>query len=142
MEMRHHRKYIKKPFIFNPRIQRIFGLVGSDLGESAEKRVDEAFCEVHEEGHFPEWLKRWERHKKHSIEDRNGVDLTFFTDVGPIFVQIKSSRGNAIRFQNHHRGRRVICVVVIDVRDPNTQIFNQVLTCISNQRNIFLANRC
>ncbi|MEK9177507.1 MAG: hypothetical protein AAB777_00120, partial [Patescibacteria group bacterium] len=90
---------------------------------------------------LPEWIARWDRHEKWSISDRTGVDFTFFTDVGPIFVQIKSCVRNAIRFQNHHQGKKAICVVVVDIRDSNPAIYDKVMHRIGQQREEFMSRR-
>jgi hypothetical protein len=128
--------------VFRPEIAATLRDIGKQLGERAEERVNEAFMEAKTNGLVPKWLSDWRRNERNSRLDRHGVDFGFFTDVGPIFIQVKSSRRNAEKFMlENERRRRAIRVVVIDVRKPNEELFKLVLTEISAQREIFLARR-
>lgn len=122
------------------RLQQLFGRLAVELGERAEIYVDEALNEAKTEGRLPSWLSSWQRQEKWSEMDKKGVDFMFQTDVGPIFLQVKSSDRNALRFQKEHPNSK-IRTVVVDIRESNLIIFAHVIEAVTKQRDEFLELR-
>lgn len=141
--MRHYcrrRRGPPRPRLFNPRLQRLFGQIALELGDGAERRVDEALKEAQSKGTLPSWLIDWVWQEKFSAMDKRGIDFMFRTDVGPIFLQVKSSRRNAREFEREHPNGAIITVVV-NVCDPPMIIYGQVIGAVAKQRDKFLELR-
>jgi len=121
-------------------LQQLFGQIAVELGDSAERCVDEALNKAKSEDKLPEWIFGWNRQEKWSGMDRKGIDFMFQTDVGPIFLQIKSSKRNAREFEREHPNDKIRTVVVNVLESPMI-IFEQVIDAVAKQRNKFLALR-
>lgn len=141
--MRHYcrrRRGPPRPRLFNPRLQRLFSQIGLELGDSAERRVDEALKETQSRGTLPAWLIDWVWQEKYSTMDKRGIDFMFRTDVGPIFLQVKSSQRNAREFEHGHPNGAIV-VVVVNILDSPMTIYGQVIGAVAGQRNKLLGLR-
>ena len=94
------------------RMDRIFYEIANQLGNSAERDVDLALRHAREKGELPPWIIDWTWSQKFSESDLSGIDFSIHTDVGPIYLNIKSSRFMAESFEKKHAGQPIRTVVV------------------------------
>ena len=130
---------IGKRRIFNPRIQKAFGEIAIQMGDRAEHVVEEIFSKKAEACELPEWLRFWQHAKKYSRMDVAGIDFVFMTDVGPIFVNIKSSVANARNF-NHKNDKKRIVPVVVNVCHTHEKIYVNLLRTLVEERNRLISH--
>jgi hypothetical protein len=88
------------------RVKSLLGEVAAARGRSAEERVVEALALPSR----PAWIHDARRATK--AEDHAGIDAVVESDVGKLFVQVKSSRTGKAKFQERKRSVRVAVVVV------------------------------
>lgn len=88
------------------RVKSLLGEVAAARGRSAEERVVEALALPSR----PAWVLGARRATK--AEDHAGIDAVVDSDVGKLFVQVKSSRTGKAKFQERKRGVRVAIVIV------------------------------
>jgi len=71
----------------------------------------------------PEWMKsaRLAAHR----EDHAGIDLVLETDVGQLFLQVKSSMTGKVKFESVRRKHRIAVVVVRD-GDSDARVLEKV----------------
>ncbi|MEK7081724.1 MAG: hypothetical protein AAB537_00850 [Patescibacteria group bacterium] len=67
-------------------------------------------------------------------EDHRGMDVVVRMDVGPLFIQLKSSRTNVDRFQLKHRGRTRIAIIVVKPEDSVTTIRKKFFQAATRER--------
>jgi len=91
-------------------VSRTFGRIANEKGRQKETRVLAA-CKPE---NFPKWLS--DVRAATAEEDKRGIDLVAFTDIGSIFIQVKSSRTGKKRFQETHR----VNIGIIIVRDGDS----------------------
>ena len=128
---------------FNPELHKIFYEVAVELGDRAEEVVEEAFKKAELEGTLPDWFFSYEHNTKYSKEDYKGLDFVFTTDVGPVFIQVKSSKFGKRKFDRNHtfRHRIKIRTVIINVCDSLEHIYGQVVSEVSLGRDEIIATR-
>lgn len=110
-------------------LARAHGRLGKKIGDSAEKRVAQAFlCGI-------PWLLSPIR-KTTRDEDARGIDCFVRTDAGDIPLQIKSSEEHAREFSRTHPE---IPVVVIDLSDSDRTIRAKVTDAVAPFRKRLLS---
>lgn len=98
------------------KVSRIIGNFGNERGRRTENKFFEAMRAPFAEEMF-EWVSAV--HRASAKEDRKGIDAVICTDVGKLFIQIKSSETGATEFRNgQHCRHRMIGVIII--RDHHT----------------------
>jgi len=123
-------------------VDRLFGKVGNQRGDSAELCVQRAMVQGCNNGTLPDWLIGYERADPR--DDRGhgkgrGTDGWVETsDVGDIGVQIKSSEGSARRFRESHPN---IAVVVVNQGDGFEDIVREVVSAVEPLRSKYLKKR-
>lgn len=85
---------------------------------------------------LPEWVLSV-RHGT-DYEDRNGIDLVAETDIGPFYIQIKSSGSGAKGFRPR---RQKIAVIVVTPTMPESLIRARLIAAIEDLRRDILAKR-
>lgn len=115
------------------RLRDAFRQVAQQLGDSAERHVHEAFDNAKSRGVLPDWITEWERTDKNSKMDHLGVDIIFLTDVGPIFVQVKSSKPNARQFLFEHAEDKTI-VVIVNILHSYEAVYNMIIKELVEER--------
>lgn len=86
------------------------------------------------------WIKSV-RHADDS-EERRGIDIVVETDVGKIFVQVKSSRrGLAGHREKHGRSRTRILVVIVNEGMTNLDVANIVRGFVTRERQVIMNHR-
>lgn len=117
----------------NP-IRQILGKVGRERGTSSEARVLAA-CQL--EGR-PPWMVSARAATRE--EDHAGIDVVIESDVGKLFVQVKSSRRGKAAFLERRR-RAVVGVVVASVADAPERLLAKVVGALAPIRKKYLAER-
>ena len=113
--------------------------VSRALGEAARLRglANEARAlEVLQSTPLPPWAGAARRATDQ--EDRGGVDIVVDSDVGSLYVQVKSSAGAAKRFLKR---RRRVAVVVVTGTMPESLIRGRLLAALTDLRSEYLSSR-
>jgi hypothetical protein len=128
------------------RNSRLFNQVGHEAvcrrGFDHEDSVFSAFAE---QGVIvPDWFRFIGRGTE--VQDlHEGIDFVIMSDVGKLFLQVKSSPHFVRKFKLRQLGRRyrtAIAVVMIDEDDLSTsEIRARVLSQVGKMRKVFLAKR-
>ena len=90
-------------------VMREIGRLGSERGRKNEERMYDSIVRVR--GSVPlKWITSIRRATR--TEDREGVDLIVESDVGPLYLQVKSSAAGQARFERRRRKKLIACIVV------------------------------
>jgi hypothetical protein len=111
------------------------------LGNEARKRgrtSEERVLEALELPSRPAWMGAVR--KATPAEDHAGIDVVVESDVGKLFVQVKSSRGGKAAFGKRRRSARV-GVVVVGVTDSPDKVLAKVVGELGKIRAEYLAER-
>ena len=111
------------------------GKAGREKGKHAEQRVLQA---VHELTKSVTWMNSTRRST--SQEDTQSIDVVLETNIGMLFVQVKSSRTGARHFRRKRR-RAHIVIVVIEPEMSDTKIRAKVHGALGFLRRNILENR-
>lgn len=105
-------------------------------GEYNERRVRHVF----DDAPMPPWLR--ELVPATPAQDAEGIDYVAHTDVGEIYVQIKSSRVGARCFRRKHGARaRYIAIVLVRGHDSRETIRCRLLSQVGELRAFFRDKR-
>jgi hypothetical protein len=115
-------------------VRRILGKIGSERGRGNEKRVLDA-CKLTER---PSWMLAARRATP--AEDHAGIDVVIESDVGKLYVQVKSSRGGKAAFGARRRSAR-IAVVVARSGDSQSALLRKVVGELAKIRAEYLKER-
>ena len=115
------------------RVVQEIGRVGRARGRENEERLLAAVLSIVGQ---TEWIRGARMGSPE--EDRRGIDLVVDTNVGPLFLQAKSSRDAASRFRAS-RGHTLIGVVVVSLDAVTTG--RRAITELSKLRAAVIANR-
>ncbi len=116
--------------------RRLFDKIGHERGVLAENIVERVFNERFQTGDVPEWLTGYERATVE--DDSRGIDGWFYTDVGKIPLQIKSSRTG----KRHAAEKKPnIPTVIVRAGDSEKTIFSQCISAIGPERKKYLKER-
>jgi hypothetical protein len=99
----------------------------AEIGRTKEKMALIALSE----GPLPAWIKSYRR--AGHPEDVEGKDLVILTDVGPVFIQIKSSV-NACREYLKKERKFPVGVVLIKSTDPLTSVRSNLIAVADRLR--------
>jgi hypothetical protein len=113
---------------------RILGQIGSDRGRVNERKVLEA-CSLPGR---PAWMTSARAATK--AEDHEGIDIVVESDVGKLFVQVKSSRRGKAKFQERRR-RAQVAVVVVKAGDMPGVILQRVVGALGPVRRAYQHER-
>ena len=120
---------------FRSRIGELFGLKPDQLGKENEQRVVDAFSRDMLRKRKVTWIHTVRLSTEE--EDRRGIDVVFGTDVGNIYVQVKSSYVAKKRFitrQENGRYRRDIAAVNLTPFKGDDEVFRIVIARIEARR--------
>jgi hypothetical protein len=115
-------------------VSRILGKLASERGRSSEKRLLTA-CLLPGR---PEWMRAARRATKQ--EDHDGIDVVVESDVGKLFIQVKSSRRGKVAFEQRARRAR-IAVVVVARDDGPEKLLRKVVGQLAAIRAEYLRER-
>ncbi|MEK7642866.1 MAG: hypothetical protein AAB372_00210 [Patescibacteria group bacterium] len=117
-------------------VAQAFGSMGRERGGQRENRFLAVFREHPRDA--PEWFRGVERASREL--DRKGIDAIIYTDVGKIFIQIKSSQGGKRRFEELHPRTHII-VIIIRGYDLDESIRKSTYQLVGVRRDIYVAKR-
>lgn len=103
-------------------IDKVLSDISLERGKASERRFFEAM-KLATSVELPDWLIQVE--SPTHVQDRfQGIDAIVVTDVGKLFLQIKSSKAGETRFLNgrHPRRNKLIRVIVIHKDDTLEEI--------------------
>ncbi len=113
------------------RITAIIDHLSTERGLQAEEKVKRIFCKERK-ATWPVWL--YGVRKGYEEEDHHGIDFVARTDIGDIFIQIKSSESGALNFKNHPKYNPLTALVVIKARDDEKVVSTKVISTLSRKR--------
>jgi hypothetical protein len=116
------------------RVPFLLGKIGTHRGRTNEERVLHA-CRL---ASRPPWMKSARRATR--AEDHDGIDVVVESDVGKLYVQVKSSRRGKAEFQERRRRARV-AVVVVGSGDAPEKILARVVGQLAPLRAEYLRQR-
>ena len=115
----------------------LFNKIGHERGLFAENIVEKIFNDRFQTGNnVPTWLIGYERAT--AEDDRRGIDGWFYTDVGKIPLQIKSSKTGKRRANEKNPN---IPTVIVRAGDSDNTIFAQCISAIGPERKKYLKER-
>lgn len=109
------------------------GRTGVAVGHAGERRVLKSFH------HFgtPRW---WQGIREATNEeDAQGIDHVVFTDVGDIFIQVKTSLSKGTS-RSPKRNDRDVPIVYVNLEDSDVEIRKRVIRIISQEHRHILEN--
>ncbi len=136
--MRHHRERPMTGRNFGRWVKRLPD-VTKGLGSFNEHRALAVLVQVPEDDQLPAWFK--EVITPTHDQDMRGIDLIVNTDVGHIYIQIKSSEAGRKRFESQAKRNRPIAVVVVKHDEDDRIVRHKVLQAVAGLRQKFLAKR-
>lgn len=122
-----------------PKKHRRFKTVSNNKGRETERRFFEAMREFRNKR--PEWLLSIRRGTQK--EDAQGIDGVASTDIGKIFIQIKSSEVGAQKFikgPHFRRNKHIVIVVILYSYGPRS-ICKKAYEKISAMRRTIIAHQ-
>ncbi len=121
-------------------IRNLYKLLG-EIKRSRGKKHEDRFIKAMEEGtNFPSWYRGVRKATR--AQDRRQIDAICDTDVGEIYIQIKSSHSGRIKFEEKHGRSGIVCVVVNETISEDT-IREKTLFFVKQKRSmkLFLNNK-
>ncbi len=115
-------------------LAQILGKDAKKRGRTNEARVIEALALPTR----PPWMRSVRRATK--AEDHAGIDVVVESDVGKLFVQVKSSRGGKAAFLERRRTARV-AIVVVHVTDSPEALLRKVVGELAKIRAEYVKER-
>lgn len=113
-------------------VTTLLGQIGNERGKANESRA----LQVCSTG-MPDWVRNVRGGTPE--EDSKGIDLVFETDVGGIFLQVKSSRKGRKEFEK--RGLKYVGCVVVHVGETDEEIRQKLLVETARVRMVILEGR-
>ncbi len=115
-------------------LHRAFGTIARDRGRASEQRVLDA-CVL---AGRPPWMRT--ARQATPAEDHDGIDVVIESDVGKLYVQVKSSRRGKAAFEKRRRRVRAVVVVVAGGDTPD-KLLRKVVGQLAALRAQFLSER-
>ncbi len=115
-------------------VHAILGKIANQRGRTSEQRVLEA-CQLPGR---PGWMKSARAATR--AEDHDGIDVVVESDVGKLFVQVKSSLRGKADFEERRRRARV-AVVVVGAGDAAEKVLRKVVGELAKVRAGYLKER-
>ena len=115
-------------------IKRLLGKLAADRGRARERHVLAA-CGLRTR---PAWMRSARAATR--VEDHRGIDVVIESDVGNLFVQVKSSRLGKAKFERRRRAARSV-VVVVDAGDSLEAVLGRVVGEVAKVRGEYVAQR-
>lgn len=107
-------------------VAKAIGRLGQRRGRESERAALEAIS-----ANMPEWMTSVRAAT--DDEDRRGIDIVASTDVGDVYLQVKSSVGAAKDFRRDPR-RRNIAVAVVRIGEPYDIVGKRCVNAIAALR--------
>ena len=107
------------------------------IGKEREKAALNAL-RYNQDGFLPEWILAVALGTRE--EDRAGIDIVIHTDIGKMFLQIKSSRRQVEKFLSKHRKGNIVPFIVDQISDVLV-LRGKLVACLENERSRILKLR-
>ena len=117
-------------------IRSIIGRIGKKKGRDGEDRI--LLVLKNSQDSWPGWLKSVRLATKE--EDKKGCDIVADTDVGNLYLQIKSSITGVKEFKRRQR-KKMIAILISRPEMSQTQIINQSLQSLQSLRGSIISIR-
>lgn len=120
----------------------IIGKVGLERGHRLEQRIVEAFQNIQGKSEKPDWFQGIRLSNPN--QDRKGIDVIVESDVGDLYLQIKSCSNGKIKFfkqRGHFRHKKPIAVVVAQYHESDEELRQRVVLAATELRETFLQKR-
>jgi hypothetical protein len=115
-------------------IKRLVGKLAAERGRARERHVLAA-CAL---GVRPAWMRSARAATRR--EDHRGIDVVIESDVGKLFVQVKSSIAGKAKFEGRRRSARIV-VVVVDAGDSLEAVLGMVVGGVGEVRGEYVRER-
>jgi hypothetical protein len=115
-------------------IKRLVGRLAAERGRAGERHVLAA-CAL---ATRPAWMRRVRAATRE--EDRHGIDVVIESDVGKLFVQVKTSLAGKAKFEARRRHARIV-VVVVDAGCSLPTVLQEVVDLTEPVRGEYLRKR-
>jgi hypothetical protein len=115
-------------------IAGVLGKLGNERGHANERHVLDA-CLLPTR---PAWMTSARAGIR--AEDHDGIDVVVESDVGKLFVQVKSSRTGKVAFAERRR-RAHVAVVVVKSGDALEEILRRIVGALAPVRKQYLNER-
>jgi hypothetical protein len=100
------------------------------VGKQRELAALEAL-RFNEDGMIPEWIESTSLGT--STEDRAGIDIVVYTDIGKLFLQIKGTEIQVQKFLAKHRKGNIVPFIV--EQTSNIQVLREkLIACLQQER--------
>lgn len=116
-------------------VNQALGKVRNERGTANEYKVLEG---IQESSKKPEWYVA-ARHATREEDDR-GIDLIVTTDVGDVYLQVKSSKFRAEQFKRKIR-KQMIGMIVVKVNETIEQLGPKAFKEVGRLRSLILHKR-
>lgn len=123
-------------------LSKVFRKIGRGRGRDTEDRFFRLFRYGKVPPDFPSWFHGFRSATQE--EDCAGIDAVAFTDVGKIFIQIKSSWAGVQKFkkqQEQYHKRGWIFLVIVRSSDSDNDILERTRHVLSQARTAILSHR-
>jgi len=118
-------------------VKKLINRTNAERGRTVERA---ALASLREDGvQLPSWMQGADQAT--AEQDAGGIDLVIRSDVGDLYLQLKSSIGGARKFEEHGRRRRRIEIVVVHDTADSAAIRRSILAAAERLRNEFLRKR-
>lgn len=108
------------------KLNRCIGKAANSRGEIAENRVEALLSELDES--WPIWV--FSGRKATRGEDKSGKDFIFVTDVGKLFIQIKSSIAGVRKFKMMSSPRKMIEPVIVTADIERAEVRSRLIDAL------------
>ena len=115
-------------------IKRLVGKLAAERGRAGERHVLAA-CALRAR---PAWMRSVRAATRR--EDHHGIDVVIESDVGKLFVQVKSSLVGKAKFERRRRSVRVV-VVVVSAGDSLETVLERVVEAVGEVRGEYVRER-
>ncbi len=115
-------------------VHQVLGKLGTQRGADNERLTFDA-CQLPSR---PAWMTSARRATR--AEDHDGIDIVVDSDVGKLFVQVKSSRRGKAEFAERRRRAQVV-VIVVKSGDSLEAILRKIVGGLAPIRAVYLRER-
>ena len=116
-------------------VKQALGKIGNERGLENEFKVLNG---VRGASSKPAWY-RDVRHATREEDDR-GIDVVVYTDIGELYLQVKSSKFRAVQFKRKSR-KQMIGMIVVKVKDTLDQLGAKAFAEVGRLRSQILEKR-
>lgn len=112
-------------------VRNLLGKIGHERGQENEARA----LRVLTSRANPDWVTSFV--KASFEEDQDGIDIIIHSDVGKLFLQIKSSETGRMNAKNPKNK----AIVVISARMDDEEVHDRIIAAVASVRHKFKAQR-